>query len=371
MHLKNLFVLNKRVLVFIIIGLLVLEWAVVISISQKFAHPERQRLPAYDLATVGLWIDQVKRYNGFKVVVLGDSVVHGDAVESSYDTLPACIFAELQELLPEKNIKVFNMGLAGASPAEVFFILDALEGSGVDLFIYDINIGWFSRKKVLEHQSLTELKGSLSSRDLKDLGIEPIEVTDTPAEKWLSNSIFSHWRLYQYRVLLNYWLFGKPLREKLEEAKKDPHMLVPFAENNSPETLAMRAAWKEKNWDGKLDPAKGRVGSVCLGDNNKQWLFYRMLTGEIRKKELTAVFFTTPRNYRLLDLYGMIDRPAYSRNLAIIVNEATDNGIKVLYYDHAIPYDLFSDTVHPLPEGNKILASRISRELIEKGYIKR
>ena len=371
MNLKDLFVLNRRVLIFIIIGLLVLEGAVSIAIFQKFAHPEWQRLPAYDQTTVSLWINQVKKCNDFKVVVLGDSVVHGDAVESSHDTLPACISAELQELLPEKKIKVFNIGLAGASPAEIFFLFDALEGAGVDLFIYDINLGWFSREKTLEHQSLQLLKRNLSSQDLRSLGIEPIKPADTPAEEWLSSHIFSHWKLYHYRVLLNYWLFGKPLREKLEEAKKDPRMLIPFAENNSTETLEMRAAWKEKNWDGKLDPVKGRVGSVNLGTNNKQWLFYQMLLDMVNKKEISVVFFVTPRNYELLVRYGMIDRPAYVKNLSIVVNEAINHGIPVLDYDHAIPYALFSDTVHPLPEGNKILASKISRDLIEKGYIKR
>lgn len=369
MRFNNLFAINKRTIVFIIIGLILLDIVVVKAISYRFTYPELQRLPAYDEVTVKLWIDQIKRCKGFKVVVLGDSVVHGDAVKNTSDTLPAHISKELRELLPDKNISVFNMGVAGASPTEIYFLINALEGAGVNLFIYNINLGWFSRQKPIEHLSLLELKGSLTNEELRSLGEIPVRKRDNPVERWLSRQVLSNWSLYHNRILLNYWLFGKPLREKLEDSKRDLRMLLPFAE--SPEKIEMRTSWKEKNWHGKLDPANGRVGSLSINSGNKQWLFYQMLIGYIKSRDIKVVFFITPRNHELLRLYDMINTTDYTNNLSIIANAARSDGIPVLDYDNAIICNYFTDTVHLLPEGNMILASKIAHDLIEKDYIMR
>lgn len=370
MRLKGFFILNKRVFILILLGLLALDGLVSLTISQRFAQPEGQRLPADDEATMGLWIDQVKKSDGYKVVILGDSVIHGLAVENSSETLPAHIGRELRECLHGKEVRVFNLGLAGAAPAEVYFLVNALEGAGVNLIIYNINLGWFAPKEnVLDHRSLLQFKGGLSDLDLENLGIEPEKPTTTPVEEWLSGQLFSHWKLYRYRVLLNYWLFGKPIREKLEAAKTDPRQLLPLDEDKLPEALEMRAPWQEKNWDGKLDPADGRVGTLNLADDNKQWLFYRMMLDLIKSKAIPTVFFITPRNYELLDRYDMVDRTAYAKNLSAIVDAAKSHGIPVLDYDSALPSEYFSDMVHPLPEGNKLLARKLVRDLIDNGYL--
>ncbi|KJS14951.1 MAG: hypothetical protein VR69_15915 [Peptococcaceae bacterium BRH_c4b] len=370
MKFRDFFLINKRVFIFIIIGLLIEEMLVSILISYKFSTPEAQKLPTYDKATLNLWINQIEKNNGYEIVILGDSVVHGDNVESN-KTLPIYISKEINKLLPGKKVKVFNMGMAGASPVEIFFLVDALQGVGADLFIYDINLGWFSRKETLEHRSLLELKKNLSEQKLQSLGIEPLKQTDTPIEEWLSSHLFNHWKLFQYRILMNYWLFGKPLRQKLEEAKNNPSMLLPFTEDKTQEILEMRAPWSTKNWAGKLDPTKGRVGDVYLSDNNAQWVLYQMLLDLVNTRKIPMIFFVTPRNYELLDSYEMVNRDTYAKNLSIVINSAEDKGIPVLNYDNAIPNDLFVDTIHPLPKGNQILAVYIVHDLINKGYIKR
>lgn len=113
-----------------LIGLLAVDGMLALIISHKFAHPEGQRLPAYDQDTVELWIDQIKKADGYKIILLGDSVIHGDAVESSFETLPAYVARELRESMPGRDARVFNLGLAGAGPAEAYLLLDALEGQG-------------------------------------------------------------------------------------------------------------------------------------------------------------------------------------------------------------------------------------------------
>jgi len=114
----------------LLIGLLAVDGMLALIISHKFAHPEGQRLPAYDQDTVELWIDQIKKADGYKIVLLGDSVIHGDAVESSFETLSAYVARELRESMPGRDARVFNLGLAGAAPAEAYLLLDALEGAG-------------------------------------------------------------------------------------------------------------------------------------------------------------------------------------------------------------------------------------------------
>jgi hypothetical protein len=372
MNAKNFFILNKRVLILVLTGLLMLESVISLVISQRFARPEGQRLPAYDEATLGLWIDQVKKAGGYKVVLIGDSVIHGHAVESSFETLPAYVARELRERLPGREIRVFNLGMAGAAPADVYFLLDALlEGAGVNLVIYNINVSWFApRENTLEHTSLLKLKDTPPDFDLQSLGIQTAP-TATPAENWLYRHVLSRWKLYRYRILLNYWLFGKPLRDKLEEAQTDSRLLLPFAEDRLPEVVEERSPWWEKEWEGKLDPASGRIGTVSLDDGNRQWIFYRKLLDLIKDKSIPAVFFVTPHNYELLDRYDMVDRRAYAKNLSAIAGAAGASGVPVLDYDSALSGRDFSDIVHPLPEGNRLLARLLVQDLVEKGIIKR
>ncbi len=370
MKFSDLFIFNRRVLIFIIIGLVLEEILVSSFIAGKFSHPEAQKLPVYDEATLTLWVKQVKKAAGYKIVVLGDSVVHGDDVAHD-DTLPIYIAKELGELCPEKQIKVFNMGMAGASPAEVYFLLNALDGTGTNLIIYNINLGWFGREETLEHQALLHFN-RLNDQQLRSLGIEPLESARSPAEDWLEDHLFSHWQFLQYRLLLNYWLFGQPLRQHVDELFKSPgSSWLLGAEEEEIEKSDPRAPWTEKDWEGKLDPAQGRVGDVYLSENNAQWVLYQMLTDLVKRENLPMIFFVTPRNYELLNRYDMVDQNAYGDNLALVIEQAEDNGIPVLNYDQALPYDLFVDTIHPLAEGNQILADILVNDLINKGYIKR
>jgi len=368
---NNFLPINKRVFIFLLAGLLALHGITAAVIAQKFSRPGGQRMPSDDLETIALWVDQVKQCSGYKVVILGDSVIHGQAVASGLETLPAYIAEELRQRLPDRDVHVFNLGMPGGAPAEVYFVLDALAGSGVDLFIYNINMAWFARENTLDHPAVTRLKGVPHALDLTGLGIQTEELNHTPAEEWFAQHVLNYWQPYRYRILINYWLWGKPLREKIEDAKKDIRLILPFAEEKLPETIEMRRRWYEKDWEGKLDPDEGRVGAFYLTGENKQWVFYRMLLDTAGRESIPLVLFITPRNYELLERYDMIDRPAYSKNLSIVLDAASSAGFPVLDYGSSIPYENFSDIVHLLPEGNKILANKITLDLFDQGYIKR
>ncbi len=371
MRSNHFLLINKRVFIFFLAGLLALHVTIATVIAQKFARPDGQRMPSDDLETMALWVDQVKQYGGYKVVVLGDSVIHGQAVASGLETLPAYLAGELRRRLPEKDVRVFNLGMPGGAPAEVYFVLDALSNAGVDLFIYNINMAWFARENTLDHPAVTRLKGVPHPLDLPALGIPAEQSKGTPAEEWFAQHVLSHWQPYRFRILINYWLWGKPLREKIEDAKKDIRLILPFAEERLPETIEMRYPWYEKDWEGKLDPNEGRVGAFYLTDENKQWDFYRMLLDTAGREKLPLVLFITPRNYELLERYDMIDSQAYSKNLSIILGAAGSAGFPVLDYGKSIPYENFSDIVHLLPEGNKDLAHKITLDLFAQGYMKR
>ena len=83
----------------------------------------------------------------------------------------------------------------------------------------------------------------------------------------------------------------------------------------------MRLPWQEKNWDGVLDPAGGRLGDdQALDSGNKQLAFYRLMLELIKSREIPVVFFTTPHNYKLLERYDMVDWSAYAGNLSAVVD---------------------------------------------------
>lgn len=162
---------------------------------------------------------------------------------------------------------------------------------------------------------------------------------------------------------MDYRLFGKPIRSKLPLAMDNPGVLFTNREDAFPEIKELRTPWEQKEWPANQN-RRGRLGACTLSNDNIQWKYYLEFIRLLQARGTPAVFYTPPRNFTLLEKTDSIDYPRYRYNSELAVRVATEHGIKVLRYDHAVDSKHFTDIIHTTAEGNRILARKIARDLL-------
>lgn len=332
-----------------------------VEVSADVARgPLIRRLPADDNNTLTLWKQELAGDDGFKVIFLGDSVVHGGGVPREDQTIPSYVAHHLQSLMPERELTVHCFSLPGCTPADTLNILQFIVDTQPDLVIYDVNIGWFGSEKVMEHPRLAELsrptdpKGPKIADSTKEIGLE----------QQLQDLVADHWALYRYRILLNYLWFGEPLREKLvlkvgeEETEKNL---------TSPEEAFK--PWYEKDLS-VLQETKGKLGYCVLNDSNQHWVSYRKLIKVLEERQIKSTFFMVPRNKTLYNKYELLDERVLAEQQDKLASVARQSGITVFDYTYGVADRYFTDSVHLTAEGNQLLARTLTWDLVQSGLIR-
>jgi lysophospholipase L1-like esterase len=326
--------------------------------------PAIPRLPADDFDTLSLWKNQMTRDDGFKVVFLGDSVVHGGGVPEEKETIPAYFSRQLSILLPDKQVKVYNFSLPGCTPADTYNILRFIADTRPDLVIYDDNIGWFGSSKIMEHPRLADL--AQQTQPTAKAARKQEKKTDV-LEDALTGWMTDHWALYRNRIFLNYVWFGKPLKEKLkietapQGADSDTAQLTNDKEIYRP--------WYLKNFD-VLKKTKGKLGYCSLDQSNQHWVMYNRLLDELDREKIKTVIFMVPRNRPLYIMYNLLDEPVLQKQQARLADAARGHGVAVFDYTFAIDDREFVDSVHLTAQGNRELAERLARDLVKEKVVK-
>lgn len=367
--------INLRVIVLTVLLLVAFDLALTRLIIPRYMNAETagfevsadvargpliRRLPADDHNTLALWKQELAGDNGFKVVFLGDSVVHGGGVPDEDQTIPSYTAHYLRSLMPERDLAVHCFSLPGCTPADTLNILMYIVDTRPDLVIYDVNIGWFGTKKVMEHPRLAELSpaNDAQTAPTADSREEP------GLEQRLQNLVAEHWTLYRYRILLNYLWFGEPLKEKLalkvgEEEAAD--------RLTSPEELYK--PWYEKDFS-ILKETKGKLGDCILDESNQHWLSYLELVESLEEHQIKAAFFMVPRNRTLYKMYDLLDEKLLAEQQEKLASAARQSGIVVFDYTYAIDDRSFTDSVHLTAEGNRLLARYLAWDLVRSGLIR-
>ena len=369
---ERLLKVNTRVIVFTLMLLIGFDLLLQHYLLPLYLTPEHQiavvsykapairRLPADDPGTLALWKQQLAAARGYKIVFLGDSVVHGGGVPGEEQTIPAYLARELKILLPHRDIQVFNFSLPGCTPADTLNILQFIVDTKPDLVIYDVNIGWFGSEKVMEHPRLAELgKPAAPKISQTDDSTEQISV-----EQRLKSLAADHWALYRYRIMLNYLWFGEPLKEKLviKVGREEPENRL-----TSPEEAFK--PWYEKDFS-VLKETKGKIGACDLDDSNQHWLSYLELIEALEEHQIKAAFFMVPRNKTLYKKYDLLDEAVLAEQQDKLASAARQSGIMVFDYTYGVADRYFTDSVHLMAEGNQVVARNLTWDLVQSGVIR-
>jgi len=356
--------INTRILIFFMIWLLCFDIGIGLA-EKSYLSSEVRRLPADDRGTFLLWKRHLTENKGFRVVFIGDSVVHGGGVPEEKETLPSLFQKEMMR--QGVKVSVFNFSLPGVTPADAYVISLFLRDAHPDLVIYDGNIGWFGNKKVMEHPGLLSLIGDSVPAQLK--GRVQAPESKSGREDRIADAVSSVWKLYRDRIFLNYWWFGEPYRDKVNAAVKQDSLyyLLPHAEEGAPDKKELYRPWYEKNF-ASLQASRFMLGRVVLSEDNPQWVCYQEMLSLWKREGVPVAVFMVPRNNELLDRYQVKNPQSFRKHQRMLAEAARSRGALVFDYTEGVVKDRhFVDTVHPDADGNRELSVRLAQDLLKSG----
>lgn len=335
-----------------------------------------------------LYVEYVAGQGGYKIAVIGDSVVQGAGVAEREQTITAHLQDELRGSYL-KSARVFNFGLPGGRPADLYMTVKKLHEAGAaQMVVVNISYPFFSYE--MTKTPLLYFKvwsPGLSADEKMELKV-PAGATAAQAqqaapagtggvqdiENNIQKTISRYWAVYRFRQELNRYLFGgqPALQGKAYldlalhgimpglEQPAEPEQEEPLSEKDKPEN-------KYKVWTGFPWSAQDRehlknVFNVTEQDN-VNFKYYREMCRYLAENDIPAVIFMSPVNHSLLQQYGLLDYSSYVDNTGLIRQVADGSGILFLNYQEAVSPDLFHDSMHMLDGGNALTAGMLGRDL--------
>lgn len=334
-----------------------------------------------------LYVEYVAKQKGYKIAVIGDSVVQGANVPGRDQAITAHLQDELRgSYLPEA--RVFNFGFPGGRPADLFMAVKNLHQAGaVQLFVINISYPFFSDEMAREpllyfkvwrpqltEEQLKELKVPAEKPSEQPIKADSTEVTgSSEVETFLQKKVAQYWAVYRFRQEINRFLFGgqpavkskeyfdrtfngrMPEAERPEEPDQEP-----LSEKDKPENKFN--AWHSFAWSDRDRQHLKKVFNVT-GKDNVDFKYYRELCRYLEENKIPAVIFMSPVNHALLQRYQLLDYNAYRKNTGVIEQAARQRGIAFFNYQDAVSPDLFHDSLHMLDGGNAATAKLLSKDL--------
>jgi lysophospholipase L1-like esterase len=137
----------------VVLGVLLGSWLAVNAVA--FWLAKRYRLGAVEIDIqrpdqLQAKLDYLRGFQGRKVVVLGDSLVYGQAMAEHGDrrwrshTLSRRLEQKLRGEEPGTKVLVFNLGINGALPADLEALARLLVACRVDVILFDVHLRPFS-----------------------------------------------------------------------------------------------------------------------------------------------------------------------------------------------------------------------------------
>ncbi|MGE5396431.1 MAG: D-alanyl-lipoteichoic acid biosynthesis protein DltD [Chitinophagales bacterium] len=349
----------------------------------------------------------IKNSPGFRVAVVGDSVIRGAAVPTGESTIPGYLQKRINSdpVLRSRNIRVFNFGIGGAREADKYAVVKKLaENHAADLIIMNVSYPFFSEeinknpimfpqvypnmfssqeRKELRIANITNQTANEAEQDTKVTQVQPTKKTGTENTKgiegWLTTNLLNHWNLYRYRQEINTYLFGghpadillqhmeellgKPLtKSKQEQAAVSPDELAPAGTVTAPKDRPenMYKPYTEFPWGKAEVEHLQKVFSVKpLNEENIAYRYLDKSLNLIEEKDTPAIVFLSPVNQTLLDKYKALPHSEWRANSKRLQDLCEEHGLDCLDMQNTMQPWYFHDSVHLIDNGNEALANQL------------
>lgn len=237
-------------------------------------------------------LDEIRRFEGRKVVFLGDSLIFGRTMrEHSNDdwenqTLPAQMERRFRAQYPDEPALFINLGMNGTIPSDLDKLIALILPLQPDLIVFDLTLRSFSRDFEGDAQTRPWLEEITLSRDGRFRGIDPV-----------SDLMVNHWALYRYRDTFQALLFdGQP---SLFLASKRDQLDEWLSGRQRPEADLLILLYK----------ARLRYETVDLLPDNRQTQALERMVAALKAARQPALAFYATENAAVLD--DLIERDRY------------------------------------------------------------
>jgi len=315
-------------------------------------------------ATLLTKLDYLRRQSGYKVVVLGDSLIHGHALAEHGDplwrehNLTALLEERLRAERPGRRVTVLNLGINGAVPADLEQMVRLVSACQVDLVIFDVHLRNFSADfAAADHQ--------LSRPWLKDLSSDqtghvyqscPEAGWSAQGETALANALESHLALYRIRDLVQDRILASSLARTTQAWRQHWSCPEPAQPAHPPDPEGL--VFDEKT--ALLFQVQKRLRTVHFGsDNPQRQALERMLASLRDHRQRTIVFYAQENPEQIISVIRKSRYHQLRRDLDHIVNQYRGEHLTYLQPSARLQPVHYLDFVHVNLEGYQIMVDHL------------
>ncbi len=296
-------------------------------------------------------LDWFRRFAGYKVALIGDSVVfghslaeHGDRLWRQHNLAPL-LEERIRRQRPHDAVLVMNLGLNGALPADLDRMREFLTGCGPDLLVCDVGLRSFSA-------DFTPPKARYSRPWLAEMSYVPGRPFAAPSEGREVEAAAARlalrcWSLLTYRDFVQYrWLDGPP-RQAMINLRLRLNSLLGAAAPGDDEMVLL------------LQSQRRFQGINLAVDNPQRQALEHMLRALADARQKTLLFYTKEDPARIENL---IDAPRYRAlraKLDGLIAGCTSADLVYLPPVDALRHEHYLDHTHLTYAGYQVLVEQM------------
>ncbi len=306
---------------------------------------------------------------GERVVFIGSSVMQGYI--NAYDdrTFPYLTQKFLRKKYHYKDLKTYNLGVAGSNFADHLCLLNTILKEEPEAIVHAIHFKLFSThraKPITRESNIYYLRGAPEfSKYYKRFNIPPKKYLGI----YLDHRFGEFFKLYGYRDLITHMLTGaehvamKQVERSFQETFGFLTEEAILARHHVPEDHNQQYLWKllpkpllKQNYE--------ICGNFNFTDTNDAWLNFKDECKLARDKDQTILWYFTPMNKAFIDERKFFNWhtviPTYKENVYSVVRRWDH---QLLDYSMSVDTANFSDTDHITMDGHKQVARRAAKDI--------
>jgi lysophospholipase L1-like esterase len=348
---------SPRVQFALLAALIVSAFAGIEMAFSRMAEPSLAGTDVVDIRSadaLAARLEYLRRFNGYKCVLLGDSLIVGQSMRDHGDpdwhlhTLGVLLDQRLRLLMPGRTVLVMNLGSNGAVPADLNELGRILAPLAPDLFIVDVGLRSFS----------TDFKGQ--NRMTLPWLVEfptpaldrPVVASDPgrhPADRAIADGLAAHWALYRTRDLQQDRVFEGTPRDAVSHWRDSQ--------------VRRQPAPASDDFDAKVEllfKARSRYAAVDLSaDGDQRQAFERFVRRLAKANDRTMIFYAS-ENPDVKD--QLLDPERYAKLRGQLFDTIRPTLSDRFHYHvgaEPIPAARYLDHVHIDAEGYILLAQEL------------
>jgi len=225
----------------------------------------------------------------YRVAVVGDSVVVGPSLVGRDNTLTRHLERSLRARMRGASVAVYDFGLAGARPADMWCLLRKLREARPDLVVVGANYALAALDEDRTHLFNPWLSRAVDRVPSPVLAVAPPRTWKERFEDRVTDAVERHWRLLGMRQALNGMIFGiQPRGGGLDT----PNPMVMLTSALAARTGTRRiTSWRERDWQGRKNEYGRRVTR-----NNAYGRMAQAMLFDPAARQARVFTYLTPQN---------------------------------------------------------------------------